>query len=247
MLSGHPEAVAEWLVEDAKAAGYGNLIVTFRVGNGTHQQALKSQELFAKHVMPILRKVNIDELAKPSGGGAERPIEVSSITNHRNELPFYQDSNYTLSPDAVEVIGVARKANNGRVTVAWEMQVAQIAEDGSPTQIIIPGPSPDHKGCAIHLQLATRDGAEVAADARVVLEASGPDGVEKQVVFEGDYGQFTQAADHTVSAQIRGVARNDYSICLAVTLSTAYAEPDLDHEESSFEIKCFKHLLTLSA
>jgi hypothetical protein len=116
MLSGNPEAVAEWLVEDAKAAGYGNLIVTFRVGNGTHKQALKSQELFAKYVMPILRKVNVEETAEASDGLAARPFEVRSASS--NGLPFYQDSNYTLGPDAVEMMGVARNADNGRVTLA---------------------------------------------------------------------------------------------------------------------------------
>jgi alkanesulfonate monooxygenase SsuD/methylene tetrahydromethanopterin reductase-like flavin-dependent oxidoreductase (luciferase family) len=214
MLSGNPESVAEWLVEDAKTAGYGNLIVTFRVGNGTHQQALKSQELFAKHVMPILRKVNVDEPINASEESTAKPVEVSSAEASSGELPFYQDSNYTLSRDVVEMVGVARNAENGRVTVAWEMQVAQIAEDGSPTQIIIPGPSPDHRGCTIHLYLVTRDGSEVASDARVVVEANGPAGVDKQVMFDGHYGQFAEAPDHTVAAQMRGVAKNDYSIRL---------------------------------
>src|SRR5207248_9382607 len=54
MLAGNPQAVAEWLVEDAEGARYGNLLVTFRVGNGNHRQALKSQELFAKYVRPVL-------------------------------------------------------------------------------------------------------------------------------------------------------------------------------------------------
>src|SRR5215472_13900693 len=126
-----------------------NLIVTFRVGNGTHKQALKSQELFAKYVMPILRKVNVEEAAQASDGLAARPLEVRSASG--NGLPFYQDSNYTLGPDAVEMIGVARNADNGRVTLAWEMPVAKIAEGGSPTQIIVPGPAPEHKGCAIQL------------------------------------------------------------------------------------------------
>jgi hypothetical protein len=194
-----------------------------------------------------LRKVNVDEPAKVSKGSAGKPVELCSGTASSNELPFYQDSNYTLGRDAVEIVGVARNAENGRVTVAWKMQVAQIAEDGSPTQIIIPGPSADHKGCAIHLHLATEDGAEVAPDVRVVFEASGPGGVDRQVIFDGDYGQFTMAPDYTIAAQMRGVAKNDYSITLAVTLPNATAEPDLDHEESTFEIKCFKHLLTLSA
>jgi alkanesulfonate monooxygenase SsuD/methylene tetrahydromethanopterin reductase-like flavin-dependent oxidoreductase (luciferase family) len=247
MLSGNPEAVAEWLVEDAKAAGYGNLIVTFRVGNGSHRQALKSQELFAKHVMPILRKINVDDPPNAGEPISARPIEVSSTAASSSDLPFYRDFNYTLSPDAIETIGVVRNAENGSVTVAWEMQVAKIADDGSPTQIIVPGPSPDHKGCAIRLNLVTRAGEPVTSDARVVLEANGPDNADLQIIFDGRYGQFVQAPEYTIPAQMRGVARNDYSIKLSVTLPAIAAEPDLEHEESAFEIKCFKHLLTLSA
>lgn len=247
VLCGHPEFVTEWLVEDAKTAGYGNLIVTFRVGNATHAQALKSQELFAKYVMPVLRKVNVDEPAKVSEQAAVAPIEVRSVAASSNGLPFYEDSNYTLNRDAVELTGVTRHAANGRVTLTWEMQVAPIAEDGSPTQIIVPGPTADHKGCAIQLHLVTHGGTEIADDATVVLEASGPDGADKHVMFEGEYRQFKQAPDHTVGAQQRGMAKNDYTIHLAVTLPSTTPEPDLDHEESTFAIRCFKHLLTLSA
>jgi hypothetical protein len=245
MLSGHPEAVAEWLVEDAKEAGYGNLIVTFRVGNGTHQQALKSQELFAKYVMPVLRKINIDDAET---GQEELPgiVEVSSESSSP-DLPFYEDSNYTLSPDAIETIGILRNAENGSVTVSWEMQIAKIADDGSPTQIIIPGPTAEHKGCAIRLNLVTSDGTPLTNDARVVLKLRGPDRNDPQIIFDGRYGQFAQTPEQTVAAQMRGVARNDYSIELSVTLLSSAAEPDLEHEESAFEIKCFKHLVTLSA
>ena len=80
-----------------------------------------------------------------------------------------------------------------------------------------------------------------------MLEASGPDDVDRQIMFEGIYRQFTEAADHTVAAQRRGVAKNDYSIRLLVSLPSTAAEPDLEHDKSTFTIKCFKHLLTLSA
>jgi hypothetical protein len=172
---------------------------------------------------------------------------VRSAAFSSNGLPFYEDSNYMLNRDAVEVTGVTRQAANGRVTLAWELQVAPIAEDGSPTQIIVPGPTPDHKGCAIQLHLVTRDGAAVADDAKVVLEVTDSGGTDKQVMFEGEYRQFKQAPDHTVGAQQRGVAKNDCTIQLAVTLPSTAPEPDLDHEESTFVIRCFKHLLTLSA
>jgi alkanesulfonate monooxygenase SsuD/methylene tetrahydromethanopterin reductase-like flavin-dependent oxidoreductase (luciferase family) len=246
MLSGHPETVAEWLVEDAKEAGYGNLIVTFRVGNGTHQQALKSQELFAKYVMPVLRKINIDDDAEASTVGLAGTGELSSERSSGN-LPFYQDYNYTLSPDAIETIGILRNDENGSLTVGWGMQIAKIADDGSPTQIIIPGPTTEHKGCAIRLNLVTSDGTPLTDDARVVLKAESPDGTDSQIMFDGRYRQFGETSEQTVAAQMRGVARNDYSIELSVTLPSSAAEPDFEHEESVFEIKCFKHLVTLSA
>jgi alkanesulfonate monooxygenase SsuD/methylene tetrahydromethanopterin reductase-like flavin-dependent oxidoreductase (luciferase family) len=247
MLSGNPEAVAEWLIEDAQTAGYGNLIVTFRVGNATHRQALKSQELFAKHVMPLLRKVNVDEQPQVHDGLRGGSFEVSASTASLDGLAFYQDSNYTLEPEAVEVLGVARKAKNGQVTVEWEMRVAPIAEDGSPTQIIIPGPCREHRGCAIRLHLVTQEGTEVASDAKVVLEAIGPGEADRQCMFEGDYGHFLDAPNRTMAAQGRGVAKNDYSIRLSISVPVTSAEPYLEHEDSTFAIKCFKHILTLSA
>jgi alkanesulfonate monooxygenase SsuD/methylene tetrahydromethanopterin reductase-like flavin-dependent oxidoreductase (luciferase family) len=247
MLSGNPEAVTEWLIEDAKTAGYGNLIVTFRVGNASHQQALKSQELFAKYVMPALRKVNVDEVSSTNAPVAAGFIEVSSGATASGELPFYQDSNYALNRDAVETLGVVRNAENGCVTVAWEMQVAKIAEDGSPTQIIVPGPSPEHKGCAIRLNLVASDGTPLAEDARVVLEAIDPATAIPQIMFDGLYRQFERALEQTVAAQVRGVARNGFLIRLSITVPSTVAEPDLEHEDSLFEINCFKHLVTLSA
>jgi hypothetical protein len=121
------------------------------------------------------------------------------------------------------------------------------AEDGSPTQIIMPGPSSEHKGCAIRLNLVTNKGTPVIGDARVVLEAIGLGGAEPQIMFDGRYRQFAEAPEHTIGAQMRGVVRNDYLIRLSITVSGTAAERDLEHEESGFEIKCFKHLLTLSA
>jgi hypothetical protein len=244
MLSGNPEAVAEWLIQDAETAKYGNLLVTFRVGNANHRQALKSQELFAKHVMPALRKINVDE---PPQEKESRVPEVRATAPSHDELPFYRDYNYTLNPDAVETLEVSRATDNGQVTLAWEMQLAGIAEDGSPTQIIVPGPTEDHNGCAISLHLLSHEGSEIAGGARVVLAAAAPDGLDPQVMFNGNYEQFKVAPNHTMGAQRRGVARNGYRIRLAVTVPVSSPEPDLEHEESIFEIKCFKHLITLSA
>jgi hypothetical protein len=66
--------------------------------------------------MPILRRVNVDETATAAEGLTATPLEIRSASG--NGLPFYQDSNYTLNPDAVEMVGVARNAENGRVTLA---------------------------------------------------------------------------------------------------------------------------------
>jgi alkanesulfonate monooxygenase SsuD/methylene tetrahydromethanopterin reductase-like flavin-dependent oxidoreductase (luciferase family) len=247
MLSGNPEAVTEWLIEDAKTAGYGNLIVTFRVGHATHRQALKSQELFAKYVMPILRKINQDQGSSTIDQTTAKPTEVFSEGTTDSELPFYGDFNYSLSPDAIETVGVARKAENGHVTATWEMQVAKIGEDGSPTQIIVPGRSTEHKGCAIRLNLVARNGTPIGGDAEVTLDTIGPADAKAQIMFKGRYSEFAQASGHTVGAQTRGVARNDYSIRLSITVPSEAAEPDLEHDESTFEIRCFKYLVTLSA
>jgi hypothetical protein len=245
MLAGNPQAVAEWLAEEAETARYGNLLVTFRVGNANHQQALKSQELFAKYVMPVLRKINVDDPAEPLE--RSRLGEFHSSESSHAELPFYQDYNYILSPDAVELTNVTRSIQDGYITNRWEMQVARITEDGSPTQIIVPGPSADHRGCAIYLHLQSSSGVEIDDDAAVVIDTIGPDGLDAQRMFVGTYGEFKAADSHIVPAQTRGVAKNDYLIRLAFTVAVSSVEPDLEHEDSTFEIKCFKPLFTLSA
>src|SRR5207248_4699570 len=99
----------------------------------------------------------------------------------------------------------------------------------------------------IHLHLASDRGAEIDDDAAVVLEAIGPEGLDAQRMFEGTYREFKAARDHTLPAQTRGVAKNDYAIRLAITVPALVPEPDLEHEDSTFEIKCFKYLFTLSA
>lgn len=241
MLAGTPEFVAEWLVEDAKATGYGNLMVSFRVGNASHAQSMKSQELFARHVMPVLRPLNVDTT---SDAEAKRIIVANAPLK---EPEFFGNSNYALSPDAIEMRGVSRQLNGHAVTTSWNMQVAEIAEDGSPTQIIVPGPSSDHIGCAIYLHLVAEDGSQISEDAEIILEAAAPTGQNRQVMFQGKYREFTHSEHHTVAAQSRGVAENDYVLRLAVNVAIGQPEPDLEGGESTFQIKCFKHLMTVSA
>jgi hypothetical protein len=59
-----PAAVADRLAElYEKLGGFGQLIGLFAIGPSTHQQVMRSAELFAPDVMPALR---------PLGGAAER-------------------------------------------------------------------------------------------------------------------------------------------------------------------------------
>lgn len=241
VLAGRPEFVAEWLAEDARASGYGNLVVSFRIGNASHAQSMKSQELFTKHVMPVLRPINSEIGAE---GESKRTIVAGIVPK---KLEYFGNSNYILSPDAIEARRPTRQQSDTHVTHSWNLQVAEIAEDGSPTQIIVPGPSTNHIGCAIKVYLTTEEGSEVGDDADIIFETASPTGHNRQVLFEGKYGDFRRAADHTLPAQSRGVAENDYYIRLAVRVRTAELQPDLDNGESAFQVRCFKHLMTVSA
>jgi alkanesulfonate monooxygenase SsuD/methylene tetrahydromethanopterin reductase-like flavin-dependent oxidoreductase (luciferase family) len=252
LLCGDPDFVGNWLVNDAKTAGYGNLITSFHVGCATHEQALKSKKLFAKYIMPELSKINVDPLKTGACNGGPRPYEVRSQAGAEGVLPLYGDFNYVLSRDAVETLGVARRTDGKTLTVGWEMRVPDRAEDGSPTQIIFPAPCREHRGSAIRLRAVAKGGGEISDDARVFLEAHDENGGDRQTIFDGKYRQFAaiedqHAANAAIAAQNRGVAGDRYSIFLGITVPPGAPEPDLDAEESFFELECFKHLVTITA
>jgi alkanesulfonate monooxygenase SsuD/methylene tetrahydromethanopterin reductase-like flavin-dependent oxidoreductase (luciferase family) len=57
---GSPAAVADRLGElHAELGGFGQLIGLFSIGPATHQQVMRSAELFAGEVMPALRSLGL--------------------------------------------------------------------------------------------------------------------------------------------------------------------------------------------
>lgn len=242
MLAGTPEFVAEWLAEDARTAGYGNLMMSFRVGNATHAQSMNSQRLFAERVMPLLNGINVvDESV------STRPRSTGSGTEKRKPEGYFTNSNYVLSPEASEMLGVTKREVDGSTVASWILQIGELAEDGSPTQLIVPGPSNDHLGCALLLNVVDSSGNDISDSAEVIFETAAPDGSDRQVMFKGSYGDFKRSPDGIVPAQQRGVALNGYMLRMAVAVPEGDAEPDLEAEQSTFSVRCFKHLMTVSA
>lgn len=64
IVCGDPKYVTEWLENDMKTARYGHFLGMFHVGNQSHESIIKSKRLFAEHVMPALRDVNVDPPGK---------------------------------------------------------------------------------------------------------------------------------------------------------------------------------------
>ena len=61
IICGDPDYVTRWLQEDAKTAGYGNLLCMFRCGSLSHDAVMRSKALFAKHCLPELKNINVDQ------------------------------------------------------------------------------------------------------------------------------------------------------------------------------------------
>jgi hypothetical protein len=144
------------------------------------------------------------------------------------------------------------KNENGKVTAGWELRVPEREPDGFPYQIIFVGPTAEHRGSAIRLGLASKDGGEVAAEAEVVLETCHETGTARQVIFQGKYKQFREipdqhAANAAVAVQQRVVAQDRYVIRLTVTVPARTPLPDPAAEASFFELECFKHVLNVTA
>lgn len=246
-VAGDPDFVAKWLETDAGEAGYGNLIVSFRLGNLSHEQVLRSKRLFAQHVLPRLRAINHGPEPKPLLHAT--PYEVRHAEETRRQR-LYRDFNYQLSKDAIEVVDEIRDLAPREITAGWLMRVPQRHIDGSPTEIIFPGPCDEHRGCAIRLRLAGVNGQAVAAQAKVKLTAT--DGQREETIFESDYGAFSRIPDQhapeaALAAQRRVVAGDGWSIALTITVPADTPEPELEAEDSFFEVECFKQVLTVSA
>ncbi len=252
IVCGDPDYVTRWLENDMRIAGYGHFMGMFHVGNLPHEKVMKSKRLFAERVMPVLRPLNVDQttLQQPAvaSTAAYRVREAQNTEN----LPLYSDFNYVLTRDALETCGTFTRSENGTVQIGWEMQVPEREPDGFPYQIIFVGPTAEHRGSAIRLRLVTRDGSEVADETEVRLESAHENGTDRQVIFQGKYRQFKEIEDQhapnaAVAMQRRVVAQDRYCIRLLVTAPQGAPQPDLDAENSFFELECFKHVLNVTA
>src|SRR6185436_7748091 len=171
IVCGDPDYVARYLENDMRIAGYGHFLGMFHVGNLAHEKVMKSKRLFAEHIMPVLRPLNVDErTTRQTMAPAASMYQVRGIDSH-DTLPLYSDFNYVLTRDVLETVGTSTHRENGTVSVGWDMLVPEREADGFPYQIIFVGPTAEHRGSAIRLRLVTSNGAAIADDAQVCVEA----------------------------------------------------------------------------
>ena len=256
IVCGDPDYVTRWLENDMNVAGYGHFLGMFHVGNLAHEKVIASKRLFAEHVMPALRHINIDQPVQPTAGAAQSSAAVLTAQSVSETLPLYSDFNYTISRDSMETLGTFRRTENGQTIVGWEMQVPEKGPDGFPYQIIFVGPTAGQRGSAIRLSLATGNGQAIPDEAQVVLDTAQYTGQDtdqdRQIIFRGTYGQFTaipdQHAPHAaIAVQQRTTAGDRYRIRLSISLPSDAAQPDLDADDSFFELECFKHWMNVTA
>jgi hypothetical protein len=200
IVCGDPDYVTRWLERDMKISGYGHFLGMFHIGNIAHANVMNAKRLFAKHVMPALRDINV--VAQTIEPSRAAPLSVGS-RNGRNgdasELPLYSDFNYVITRDAPEILRNFSKSENGRIVAGWEIGVPSRGPDGFPYQIIFAGPAREYRGSAIRLRLMTTDGREVSGDADVVLETCHPSGGNSQLIFQTKYSQFASIPDQHAS------------------------------------------------
>lgn len=254
ILCGDPEWITRWLEEDMRGAGYGHFLGMFHVGNITHDRVVKSKQLFAKHVMPVLRDINLDETPaeKPA---AARTYEVrsSATVTADGKLPLYKDFNYILTRDSPEVVrSFAEPAEGQRSGAGWEMKVPEWGLDGFPYEIILVGPSSEMRGSAVRLRITDSEDHEAPADAEVLIEVFDPAGGKRQVALREKYGTFARIADqhapeaaHNIGSRV--VAPSRYIVRLTVSAPAGNFKPDPDAHGSFFEIECFKNWLNITA
>ena len=160
-------------------------------------------------------------------------------------LALFDGSNYTLRREALETQREFVRHEQGQVLAGWEMLVPPPGPDGVPYQIIVVGPTPEHRGSAIRLAMVTSAGEAVPASAEVLLETYYQTGAERTVMFQGTYGQFAaipdqHAPDAALAVQRRAEAGEDYVIRLTITMPEGGPLPDPTADESFFEVECVK-------
>ena len=160
-------------------------------------------------------------------------------------LPLFGDSNYTLTRESPETYREFQHSEQGEVTAGWEMLVPETAADGVPYQFIFVGPASEHRGTAIRLRMATKEGGEVPGDTDVLLEAHYKTGSERTVMFQGKYSEFTEVADQyardaAIALQRRAEVGEEYIIRLSVKVPEGGPTPDPSSDDSYFELECVK-------
>jgi hypothetical protein len=93
--------------------------------------------------------------------------------------------------------------------------------------------------------LVDGQGNPIEDDAEVTLETYYHTGSEHTVMFRGRYGDFKHIADQrapeaALAVQKRAESGEDYVIRLGVTLPEGASLPDLEANDSYFELECVK-------
>ena len=158
---------------------------------------------------------------------------------------LYDDFNYVLRRESPETEREFVRNEEGTVACGWEIMVPPPGPDGVPFQLIFVGPTSEHRGSAIRLRLAAKDGGEVSGEADVLLETYYKTGEERTVMFQSKYGQFKEIPDQqapgaALAVQKRAEAGEDYVIRLAVTVPEGEPQPDPAANDSYFELECVK-------
>jgi len=160
-------------------------------------------------------------------------------------LPLFDGCNYTLTRESPETEREFEDLDGETLSVGWEMHVPPPGPDGVPFQIIFVGPTSEHRGSPIRLNMVTNDGTAIPDDAQVLVESYYVTGSERTTIFQGEYGQFKsivdqQNPDNTLAAQKRAEAGADYVIRLGLTVPNSGPRPDLTADDSFFELGCVK-------
>ncbi len=253
IVCGDPDYVARWLEDDMRGARYGHFMGMFHVGNLQHEKVMRSKRLFAEHVMPSLKAINVDEAAaSKSHASAAYEIKGPRGDGAAQTVPLYPDFNYVLTRDCPEAVrSFIEKTDGQSVAAGWELKVPEWGADGFPYEIILVGPTDDQRGSAFRLRLTDAEGCEPHS-AKVLVEVMDPAGDHRQVAFQGRYEDFAgipdqQAPEAALNIHCRVEAQSRFIIRIAVTISPGSPEPDPDGTESFFEIECFKHWLNITA
>ena len=160
-------------------------------------------------------------------------------------LPLYGSANHVLDQDSEEVTRYIQESRDGMAVGGWELAVPEPGPDGNPFLFIFVGPTAEHRGSGLRLQMAAKDGSPMPDNAQVHIESFYKTGSERQTIYAGAYGQFSSIPDQsdpdaTLSAQRRVEAGEDYLVRVEVSAPEGGPEPDPTAPGSSFHIDCVK-------